>query len=343
MARGKTVIVSDIHMSDGESYSWFNGQYSVDMEQMFYKIAEDGAVEELVLLGDAFDTWLYPLNIKPFNFEQIYSKWESTVIKALKQCVKNIDKVFFINGNHDMFVTQDDLKKISSRSKYVELITAADYNKNKSFHLEHGNHVDMFNAPDNSGDTIGNYPLGFFITRMVCGVKDSDNIVSKIIELISNLSKNYLTSKTDISMGRFLVNSIITCLELYTGITDDTPIHFAEPELDKEGITVGSIRNKYWSLYDVWLKKYPAHILNTMLAGLIPRGLDWYASKLISEKSSQKVILGHTHLAVNEPIRDSAMGDYYNTGCWCSMGKNKKNPSYVVIDNNEISLHYWEE
>ncbi len=157
----KTTVISDVHMSNGKPYTWFHGPNSENLTNMLNFIANDSSVGELVLLGDLFDLWLYPVDEIPWTVEQIIEA-NPTVTKALQQCVEKIPNVYYMNGNHDMAVAPDDLKLLNSGHNNIQCIITEDYRKqHRSRHLEHGHLVDMFNSPDNSGDTIGGYPMGY--------------------------------------------------------------------------------------------------------------------------------------------------------------------------------------
>jgi len=73
---GKMIVMSDIHMTDGESHGWFHPPYSDHARDMFTALAERSDVSELVLLGDTFDTWLYPVNTVPYTFSRIIERWD---------------------------------------------------------------------------------------------------------------------------------------------------------------------------------------------------------------------------------------------------------------------------
>src|ERR1039458_2855943 len=161
----RTVVMSDIHIGNGAAYSWFLPPYPDEVSAMFNQVANDSNVEELVLLGDLFDLWLYPLDVVPWTVAQIVEKYPS-ITQALRQCVHNKPHVYYMTGNHDMGVGIADLEPFSAGGNGIHLVTPDWYNAKyqNQRHLEHGHGVDMFNAQDKSRDTIGGYSLGFFIT-----------------------------------------------------------------------------------------------------------------------------------------------------------------------------------
>ena len=114
--RNKTVIMSDIHISNGADYAWFVDPYPEYLLGMLSDVASDSTVSELVLLGDTFDLWLYPVDVVPWTVSQILQA-NSAIQDALLSCVANIPSVFYINGNHDLKVTQEDLQPLESQGR----------------------------------------------------------------------------------------------------------------------------------------------------------------------------------------------------------------------------------
>ena len=121
----KTVIISDVHLSNGPTdYSWFKNDST--LKGFLQNTAKRTDVKELVLLGDIFDLWLYPVNVKPWTAQQIIQQWDNgtdSVVSALRECADKLPDVFYINGNHDMGVTKTDLTLISPKIKLQNHMT----------------------------------------------------------------------------------------------------------------------------------------------------------------------------------------------------------------------------
>jgi hypothetical protein len=246
-----------------------------------------------------------------------------------------------------MGVMQKDLEPFNSGGKKIQLVSADYYNsKYKNFrHLEHGHAVDIFNAPDNSDDTIGNYPLGFFITRFVATAADQSAVWQALKELLQAhavVHKAMGPAAFAIpSMGSYLVEMIIAVLEGLAEVDDKTLIRFSETGLDNR-YTVGDIKKYYGSLFSKWLVQHPTEFLDRMLVGFSSNGLNWYAKKLRSENPALKVVLmGHTHHAESDADPE---GEYINDGCWCipsALGHGDSTPSYVEIIGDSATLFPW--
>jgi predicted phosphodiesterase len=350
MAAGaKTIVISDVHMSNGAKYSWFLPPSPGNVTAMLNNFRDDGSVEELVILGDLFDLWLYPLNVVPSTISQIIQA-NLLITEALRRCVQNIPNMYYIAGNHDMGVQQDDLRPFDYDGKRITLILPEDYNANPKYqnlrHFEHGHAVDMFNAPDDSGDTIGGYPLGYFITRLIATAEDQSAVWQALKGLIEGHAATHKAMGPAAfaipSLGSYLVETIITLLEKLAQVHDNTPIRFSEPGLD-ERFTVGDIKNHYGSLSIRWLAQYLTEFPERMLVGFRSNGLNWYANKLLCENRALKVMLmGHTHHA--EPAVAPQGSRYFNDGCWCipgALGHGDPTPSYVEIIGDSAKVIPW--
>lgn len=124
MTLRRTIVISDVHMSNGDdNYCWFSSSDSENLCVFLNAISAPSAgVEELIFLGDLFDLWLYPVTEVPWTIDQIIEK-NSSVRDAIRLCVENIPQVYYMNGNHDMTITEKDLKPLESgSSKRIQII-----------------------------------------------------------------------------------------------------------------------------------------------------------------------------------------------------------------------------
>jgi len=340
----KTIVISDLHISNGAEYSWFVPPYPDSLTRLLNQIAKDSEVGELILLGDVFDLWLYPIHVVPWTVDRIIQQNQS-VADALRQCVRKIPNVYYMNGNHDMGVVEKDLQQLSVDGKGIELISPDWYNAKYQGrrHLEHGHAVDMFNAPDGSDDAVDGYPLGFFITRLVATASVQNEVwwaLRKLCQAFGALHKAVQPEAGAVpAMHSALVEGIIYALAKVARVDDKTRIRFSEPSLDNQ-YTVGDIKSHYGSLYRTWRMRFsdPEEFLSAMLVSLIRDGLGWYAKKLLLQTPSPKcVVMGHTH-------NSQADGGYDNDGSWCvsaSLGHGDAHSSYVEIVGDTAQLIPW--
>ncbi len=351
MGKTNIAVISDIHMSNNAEYSWFKDEQGSNLIKLLNYVAEGSHFDELLILGDAFDLWLYPVDQSPYAFEEIVNTWSSTgvdVIDALKNCVKSLDNVYYINGNHDMEVSREQIESIQSGGKHIQWITSREYMQgfDNRLHVEHGHAVDMFNAQDLSTDTLNGLPLGYYITRLVATADDHSKKFLQLSDILSSFHREHLLGSNphenkDNGMGKYLVHTIIDILKvdlLINGkvVTDETEFAFADPS---KNVTIGQVKNSYHSLLDRWHTGSWEHLLDNMLVCARESGLDWYAKKLLNDVNPpQAVVFGHTH---HREMKVYNNNHYGNDGCWCSSTKDN-NPTSIKIEvsDDKIEIDY---
>jgi len=316
----KTIVISDVHASNPNApYSWFVPQAAQATIKTLNAVAAEPQVTNLVLLGDILDLWLYPADQIPWTPAQITAA-NPDLFAALRNCVQRVPNVYYANGNHDMTLTLADLppgiKPLPDGGIYP------------GWHCEHGNSVDMFNAPDNTGDrTIGGYSLGYFITRIAASAPNRQELRAELADSLSSPSR---------TEGADLVRLVIVLAAASSNIPVTTRLRFAEPELDMK-YTIQDIYegNYYAQLVPTWQARWGKDYRYTLLTGLAKGGLDWYARKLLTGSNPPKlVVFGHTHFAELEE-----RSRYANSGCGCKWEQSNmtKNPAITYIElANEI-------
>ena len=333
----KTIVMSDLHVSNGAAYSWCIPQTLKQICDMLQRVATDNDVGELVFLGDLIDMWLYPLDVVPLTASGIWAlDANRDFVRAIRRCVEN-KEVYYLPGNHDMGVTEAELMPLSSGGKSIHLIHMEDYRKlHPERHLEHGHAVDMFNAvPTASEDTIGGLPLGFFITRLVATSHDHENSRRALHDVLSAHALKLRAAEFDDRdmLGQLLVTVIVDALSLKAKVNDAARIRFSDPDLDGRNIVVGDIKRHYGDLLSTWHAKLhdTEAVIESMLTAVRDDGLDWYAKELEKSPHPPKLIVfGHTHHSETE-------SPYLNDGCWCR----QQGQSYVEITPGSASVIPW--
>jgi len=111
MAREKTrrIFISDIHMSSAKAYnstkypSWFRPERDEERLLNFLDksvLKQSEQIKDLVLLGDIFNTWVWPAEEPPPAYADIF-KANKQFLDKLEEIISASVNVFFINGNHD--------------------------------------------------------------------------------------------------------------------------------------------------------------------------------------------------------------------------------------------------
>lgn len=344
----KIVILSDSHLGNGAEYSWLHGEHPQYLTDMLNMIAHDSSVKELLILGDFLDLWVYPLDYIPWNSEQIIQHWNESIIKALEECVKNLPNVYYQNGNHDMSVTPAQITQISSGDKCVQWISIDDYNQKYEnlLHCEHGNMIDMFNAPVPVGDPeiLNNQPLGYYMSRIIASktTESAFSVWGAMGKIIAASCEEY-TPDNGIEIGTVMVRALITLLveEANSGganLNDDSVFMFAD---SSQNVTITDVKNSYKNILNLWYKEDdPDWLPNCALAMFTSdrTGLNWYAENIVQEGEAKLVIMGHVHQG--EWYSEGLAGQYINDGCWSNETPDPA-PRYTEVeisDTGEINM-----
>lgn len=355
----KIVILSDSHVGNGKDYSWFyqtsENNYPQYLTDMLNLLSKDSSIDELLILGDFFDLWVYPMDYVPWTPEQIISHWNDTIMDALRACVANIPNVYYQVGNHDMSVTATQVEQIKAGDKTVQWISIDDYNQQYKgvLHCEHGNAVDMFNAPVPSDSTpteaLNDKPLGYYMARMIASKTKASEFSAwdLMCDEITN-SCNAYTPENGLEIGNQMVKTLMELLmtECNSGganIDDDSVFVFAD---DSQNVSIADVKNSYQNILNLWHKESdPDWLLNCALAMFKPHrtGLNWWAQRLVDNGDAKLVIMGHVHH--NEWYSEGLTGQYINDGCWCNATPDPA-PRYaeVIISSSgqlNMSLMGW--
>lgn len=279
----KVAVISDVHIAFRDRQfgsGWFHGKYPGMLTIVLNKIAMDRNINRLIINGDFFDTWLCPANRKPFNNAgEIIDLWKNApFMPALKNCIELCDEVWYIPGNHDMGITQEDLNKVVSDSGKTMILKQPGTfesnqlfnapNGNCKFHFEHGHDADLFNAPvsPTDTDTIGQFPFGYFVTRLAN--QTSFNKVDKIYkEVIKTVSKNSEYKKMfsateddkNYKFGKFIIETFVNVLVAKANLSlpEDEKLTDSSKIIMPDGfddVTIGELKTKYHSLLNKFLK-----------------------------------------------------------------------------------------
>ncbi len=308
-------VLSDIHLGKGLTYDWYKqDKHEAQLLALFDTIitkANKSRVD-VVLAGDVFDTWQCAMDETPPTIEEILA-FNTKVIEKLKLLLSKVENVFYINGNHDMHVSEDDLAMITSEGKKLQHVKAY---RSGLLKIEHGHKYTMFNAQDKLHDPLHGLPLGYFITRILS--KDSRyTSPCAIASYIDDLLEAAITTQS-------ISSSLIEALSEYMGKNNEDEITMP---FGRKNVTIGMIKARYAKLFELWVQKFGyMYTINSIRAEI--DSLNWFADKLSKKHDYRVVVFGHTHYEeIDEDklfLRHNRI--YANSGCWI-----KDNPSYVHI------------
>jgi len=359
--RDRIAFVSDVHVGprneDGSPVGWFYGVHEIHLTVILQKIAMDRRIRELVILGDFFDTWLYPPERRPESVGEIVARWaDSPFVEPLRACVRRCDAVWYLPGNHDMQINESDLDAFSSGGKRIKLTTPEAFNGRgllacgTALHAEHGNAGDFFNAPDEDGDSVQGLPVGYYIARISAsteGFRVQDAFAAAYARVLSSRLREKAGETADHRAGRLFIRFFVDAVVAIANSkrADDDRIGNATVIRMPDGyrdVTVAEVKTRYSSLLSAWLAGNKTYLF----ASVGRNGLRRYARSFFGERDWKLwfkrlfqnparpdlvVVMGHTHDSLVERVLDrERQGIYANSGCVCANTKGS-GPTWVEV------------
>ncbi len=378
MAVRKIVALSDIHIGIDSRVNWYQSNvhepYLLAALRYIYENAS--AIDEIILLGDLADMWTYLPSETPPSFAQVAGANPNVfgvptgpqTKDSLPAVLGALDgKVVFVNGNHDMAVTQQDLDRIKDgKGNVIKRASGLHYSppagQGKVF-CTHGHMYSVFCAPDPGGlENI--LPIGYLVTRLAAEwdlkrleahyppratVADMPNTGTPTGWSFSadNVEK--------ILWGVILGDNALSELVMDIIIGDDTDKQKQQKFLIPDGSTPNAYelaRTTYKDSYDGWVARAGK---DPRLFGDLPgpfalKDVDFDDSLLhfaeVLGEQYRVVVMGHTHKPEDETdhpgwIRRTGKSLYVNCGFNCpsipdmTRPNSPKRPTFVelVIDD----------
>jgi UDP-2,3-diacylglucosamine pyrophosphatase LpxH len=350
----KRVYIADIHMNAGKGlknsnqghpYEWLGPEEANRFAKFLeYLNIPSTEVQEVIIIGDLMDNWVYPVNVEPPSLQSIISApINKKIVQALRKLAKNEKiKVLYLPGNHDMGVTGELVaKNFPGPNNSPGIIFGGTAFRNSIYRTsrlraEHGSAHAMFNAPDPVNSPVNRLPLGYFISRVVAtNARDTGS------------SKRHYWRYADDLLEAFgpqrLGASVFEAVLEEAGLNENTKIQMPKTNGKAVPVTAGQVKQKYAALYDQWQEIKGAGIaLKALMAeiGLLGR----MADHLCKQGDTNIVVFGHSHDW--ELDKDTWFVEdriYANCGTWCddeklctwveSQKDRDKNRHYVRVMN----------
>jgi len=249
MAKNRIMILSDIHIGIDAMSNWYQSKVHQNMLIASLQWAQNPAnnVKELVLLGDLVDLWTYTPGIIPPSFEVVTHL--SGVNKALfgpnGELAKTVNalgknNVVYVNGNHDMTVTADQIHSAISPDVKVMPINLPYYIPDlgpRSIFMAHGHIYSLLCANDyvNPPANWNNLPLGYFITRMSALLS---NIECKKLKVKNAAYLKNLGNPLGFDVGEIIANLLQMWMDGKSFNLPDIVINTLQPDpKDHEPVT----------------------------------------------------------------------------------------------------------
>jgi len=354
----KRVFVSDVHMSPGlsfgsqqGSYDWFSDAQALQFKDFLQELIGDNTVQEVILLGDLMDGWVYPIEVQPPKYDKIANAAHIIgIMTNLRELAKR-KQVIYIVGNHDMTLMEaqfDNFRSIALAGiKFQDV-----YETRDGLYAEHGHQYTMYNAVDPNHEL----PIGHYISRLAATVAER----KQHFYINADFDMRFpSTGQYNVDAKGFiadpLVNAPLSYLEVELGNVDDsTPI----TTVGSGVITLAEVRRQYGKVGIDWIRKHG------LLGGVrsVWReavGLEGVADQIatghvVRGKNYKVVIFGHTHKKENQKLglinpvvspgpQEPPYAIYANCGAWCQNNE----PTYVVDEYDDgrgihkVTLKFW--
>jgi UDP-2,3-diacylglucosamine pyrophosphatase LpxH len=338
--KNQVVVLSDIHIGNGTPTCWYQTSvHDAYLAAAVEWIVKQEHVREVLFLGDLFDVWTYPPSVRPPGMQQILAANRTLLGPSgpFARLVKALPgHVNLMLGNHDGTLNASDIALLNrslggnlQKREAITLISKPVYllgAEGTRTAFSHGHHWCMFNAPDELSPWANQLPLGHLVSRAIAyrwsrdltppdTVADKPNtgnpdgidakaaaaLVGKIAPLVTNTSDDIASILVDY-------------------ICDVTKMTTRERIILPNGTTTTGEQAKrdFQHLFKHWRTVKEGRRLDAYRAAVADvKGdyLAWFAQRLAMGTSSDLVVMGHTHSAI-QGMRRSPV-NYINSGYMC--------------------------
>ncbi len=377
MSNNKIIIISDVHIGSNERTNWYQDSVHRPYLECALKYIRDNSedVQELILLGDLVDQWMYVSDMEPPSFEKIKAQnpyifggklEDGTVVTgALVDTVNALGdgRTVFLNGNHDMMISPEEIRSISPKIKAAGIVYEPPGGKGQVV-CTHGHIYSIFCAPDvlEYPSGLKGLPLGHFVSRFAsrwclqklekdyqsddtaANMPDTGNPNGALFDAEEGLAiikdiLEWLEKQSDLSLSKLVMDGLLKAtgnVDKEIILSNGNRIHAAD---------VPKIYHKVYADYpkSTGLKKihFGEFAAEFALGETDASGsLSHFAAELA--ETYRIVALGHTHVPVDKDDHFIVFGDalYANSGFVCPsipdmMKKDGKVPSFTEIEIDE--------
>jgi UDP-2,3-diacylglucosamine pyrophosphatase LpxH len=353
----RRAFVSDVHTSAGWSldgrkgrYDWLDAVEANNFAQFLASLNNDASIQEVILLGDILDDWVYPIDIQPPHYQQIVSAAHIVPIINNLKALSGSEPVVYVQGNHDLSITEDQFS--SFRDTFFPNISFRDcYETADGIYAEHGHNHVMWNA----ADPANALPEGHYISRLAATVEARRQERCRQAEVIGTIfSSGRPATDARMPIKDPMVNLPLSYLAGKLDIDDSETI----VTVGGNSISLGDVRAMYADLSSRWEASHG--VLDVVQSAVREAlGLEGVADEIATEQGKKVIIFGHTHKKENCYLgqHDAITGAiedpyaiYANCGSWCNHNDPHPKPyTYVVTEYDEdndkhtVSLRYWGE
>jgi ribose transport system substrate-binding protein len=297
--RKLVIILSDIHMGIDTATDWYHKEVH---EKYLIKILNDivinaNQIQEVILLGDIFEFWLYPPNQLPPTLDDIIDANPDILgfNGKLRQALSALKgRMVYLPGDHDMNITKFDLIKIRSTDGYTIKYYSNTYipSYDTGILFTHGHELSLFNAPCFESP-LAPLPIGYFVARAIAYkvhnlfTKKNGLTIADIEEYETHYLTNFLSNLPYflISYRNYSdsISAFIDAIAYYTGIPNDMQIQISKAT----SVSLNDVKKIY-------------------------KTLPWDKKNNLERKLIDIVVMSYSHSPSNSNRKDKI--NYVNTG-----------------------------
>jgi len=363
--RSQIVVISDIHLGVDDAFAETkeNRQALVDF---LGQIRNSPNVKELVIDGDLVDEWFLPMNyVMPQTESALVDAIAAnnrTVFDAFNNIIGDgIIKVTYVNGNHDILVTQADIQRIlpgiNQASDAEQGLGTYITGVNSEIAIEHGHRYNFFCAPDpfsNRDITKNNtsiLPAGYFFTRIATSsVVENHPASSNIFPAITGNEKDaiqygyFLYAKIWASILSGLpINESFSDKVLKTNIDGFTETYAVNDLVPQQDPVTGIFSvTLYKEIMDNWVERQKINgvavnipLKDAVINAAASNFTDIQANTQYFNRDASKriVVFGHTHVTRNLLFTnlEGKNAIYANSGTWIDDAQGYPTMTFAVI------------
>jgi UDP-2,3-diacylglucosamine pyrophosphatase LpxH len=321
----RKLFLSDTHISAGwglegspkavpHAWEWLCATDQNRLKGFFEWAAQRTDLDEVVLLGDMFDNWIFPHDIQPPTLLQILQSANAApLVQALNQLADRT-QVILLPGNHDLTLAVTDVQTILPKVTFGGRGQDNPYFSWGRLRAEHGHAYCLFNAPDPLRQN--GLPLGYFISRIVATAdrqtgSHTPSIAQEIYELAQVIGR-----KEDLAQG------VLDAVCAKAGVGQDAVIQMPLDLWGGVSTTVGAVRDLYKNLYQEWENRHGVGSGAVAIAAELNQ-LNLAAGEIFLHGGVNAVVMGHTHNPSTNQFSIPFFGNriYGNDGGWCNNTK----------------------
>ena len=330
-----TVLCSDVHLgagqgilSDGALHPWewccppdlarFCRFLDWILDRTTLPDHPAGHVDQFVLLGDLFDSWVWPHDtVPPIMADIVKSDYLKPVLIRLDAISRRTD-VTYVRGNHDQHI------KNSILNRHLPYVIIANEYRNPKMKLlaQHGHARSLCCAEDLAKPD--HLPLGYFISRIAATADRAFGASSPNLTTLLGETWDIIDHHEDIA------TAILDAVLAKAGLSWNDRIVMPADLWSGISVTVREIRNLYAGLYKNWREKYGT--ASAMLAVAAEIGELAPIAHALYRRDVQTVVLAHSHApTMKHNITCTGITHYANTGTWC---QNVKRASWIEVTSS---------